>query len=142
MYNYPVIVHQEDGAGYWLSCPDIPEFNGVGDTLEEALQDAVDGMETALSFYQDSRRAIPRASAAEPGQAVVYLPLLTLAKIELWNTLIEQGLRKADLARKLNVHPPQVDRLLDLLHSSKIEQVENALAALGKRFSLAVEAAA
>ncbi|WP_404418799.1 type II toxin-antitoxin system HicB family antitoxin [Marinospirillum sp.] len=141
MYNYPVIVHQNDSSGCWLSCPDIPEFHGAGDTLEEALIDATDGMETALSFYQDNRRPIPHASKPAESQPVVYLPLLTLAKIELWNTLLEQGLRKADLARKLDVHPPQIDRLLDLLHSSKIEQVENALMALGKRFDLEVKAA-
>ena len=46
-------------------------------------------------------------------------------------------MRKADLARLLGVHMPQVDRLLDLRHRSKLEQVEAALNAVGYRIELA-----
>jgi antitoxin HicB len=54
----------------------------------------------------------------------------------------EAGLRKADLARRLGWHVPQVDRLLDLRHASRIDQIEAALAALGKRLVIAVRDAA
>ena len=37
------------------------------------------------------------------------------------------------------MHAPQIDRLLDLTHSSKLEQVEAALAAVGYRVNLSVE---
>jgi antitoxin HicB len=50
-------------------------------------------------------------------------------------------MRKADLARLLGVHMPQVDRLLDLRHRPKLEQVEAALNAVGYRIELAVRAA-
>jgi antitoxin HicB len=52
-----------------------------------------------------------------------------------------QGVAKAELARRLGVHRPQVDRLVDLCHGSKMEEVERALATLGWRLALAVEAA-
>ena len=71
----------------------------------------------------------------------MHLPALVAAKVALWNAMQEQGMRKADLARLLNVKPPQVDRLVDFLHSSKIEQLEAALGALGKRIGITVEAA-
>ncbi|WP_377516966.1 helix-turn-helix domain-containing protein [Microbulbifer taiwanensis] len=64
-----------------------------------------------------------------------------MAKVALWNAMQERGMRKADLARKLGVKPPQVDRLVDFLHSSKIEQVENALQTLGKKIWITIEAA-
>jgi antitoxin HicB len=51
--------------------------------------------------------------------------------------MFSQKLRKADLARMLNVHGPQVDRLFDLSHASKLGFVEDAARALGK--SLRVE---
>jgi len=35
----------------------------------------------------------------------------------------------------------QGDRLVDFLHTSKMEQIESALAALGKRLTVSVEAA-
>jgi antitoxin HicB len=40
------------------------------------------------------------------------------------------------------VHSPQVDRLLDLSHSSKIEQIEAALLAAGKRLTIGIQDAA
>jgi antitoxin HicB len=53
----------------------------------------------------------------------------------------DKGMRKADLCRLLIAAQTKVDRLLDFQHSSKIEQVESALAALGKRLAVSVEAA-
>jgi len=45
------------------------------------------------------------------------------------------------LARLLGVHMPQVDRLLDLRHRSKLEQADAALNAVGYRIEPAVQAA-
>jgi antitoxin HicB len=140
MYEYPVTVVESEGAQL-VFCPDIPEMHSVGDTLEQALREAEDGLVTALSIYVDQRRTIPLPSKRKKGQHLVYLPALVVAKVALWNAMQEQGLRKADLARLLGVKPPQVDRLVDFLHSSRIEQVEVALAALGKRIGVTVEAA-
>jgi antitoxin HicB len=41
------------------------------------------------------------------------------------------GVNKAELARRLSAHGPQVDRLLDMRHKSRPETVEKALSHLG-----------
>ncbi|MGE7993507.1 type II toxin-antitoxin system HicB family antitoxin [Pseudomonas sp. NPDC089554] len=140
IFDYPVIVHRE-ASGVWLSCPDVPEMASAGDTLEEALFDAVDALESALSLYIDRKSAIPLPSLAAPGHPVVRLPALTAAKAALWNTMLAQAVSKTEMARRLGVNRPQVDRLVDLLHRSKIEQVEHALQVLGQRIALSVVAA-
>jgi antitoxin HicB len=56
--------------------------------------------------------------------------------------MLDAGLRKADLARKLNLSPTVIDRLLSLTHASRIEQIETALAALGKKLVVGVREAA
>ncbi|MBF8164300.1 type II toxin-antitoxin system HicB family antitoxin [Pseudomonas mendocina] len=140
MFDYPVIVHQEDGC-VWISSDDVPELNSAGDNEAEALLDAVDGLESALSLYVDQRRPVPLPSPAKAGQPVVRLPALTAAKVALWNAMCAQGVGKAEMARRLGVNRPQVDRLVDLLHRSKIEQVEHALAILGQRLEISVIAA-
>ncbi|MGS0943699.1 type II toxin-antitoxin system HicB family antitoxin (plasmid) [Pseudomonas luteola] len=140
MNEYPVDVHVEDGC-VWVSSPDIPELHSAGDDEAEALLEAVDGLESALSIYVSQRRAIPAASKPKKGQKTVRLPALTVAKIALWNAMVEQGVGKAELARKLGVNLPQVDRLVDFLHNSKIESVEHALELLGRRIRVIVEAA-
>ncbi len=38
----------------------------------------------------------------------------------------EQGIGKAELARRLSWHPPQVDRVLDVRHKSRLDQMESA----------------
>ncbi|MFJ4068290.1 hypothetical protein ACIPW4_23730 [Pseudomonas sp. NPDC089996] len=54
------------------------------------------------------------------------------------DAMVEQRVSKTEMARRLGVNRPQVDRLVDLLHRSKIEQVEHALHVLGQRIELAV----
>lgn len=140
MFEYPVTLHLDEGHP-WVTSDDVPEMSSAGDTAEEALFDAVDALESALSLYVDRRVAIPLPLRARPGQPVVRLPALTAAKAALWNTMVQQGVTKTELARRLGVNRPQVDRLVDLLHRSKIEQVEHALQILGQRIELAVVAA-
>jgi antitoxin HicB len=54
--------------------------------------------------------------------------------------MTEQGIKKAELARRLGWHLPQVDRLFDLRHASKLEQIEAAAAALGRHIEVRVTA--
>jgi antitoxin HicB len=42
----------------------------------------------------------------------------------------------------LNCHLPQVDRLLDLRHASRLDQLEAAFRVLGKRLTLEIREAA
>jgi antitoxin HicB len=132
MLNYPVTLVPDTNGTYLVGFPDFPEANSVGDNLEDALKNAVDALESALEIYFDERRPVPAPSMPEPGQHVVALPALETAKVLLWNEMYAQKVRKADLARMLNVHTPQIDRLFDLKHSSKIEFVEQAAKVLGK----------
>ncbi|MFU6376405.1 type II toxin-antitoxin system HicB family antitoxin [Metapseudomonas otitidis] len=138
MVNYPISVHRENDH-YWSSCPDLPEAHSAGDTLEELLANAVEGIQLAMSIYVDQGREIPAASKPEPGQHVIYQPIQFAAKAALWNAMREQGLRVADLARLLEVSHPVAARLVDFEHTSKIEQLEKALGVLGKRLTVISE---
>ncbi len=141
MYEYKIEAHK-DTEVFWSSCPDIPEAHSAGDTLEQLLVNAVDGITLALTIYVDQGRKIPAATNPQGAQMhTVALPVQTVAKIALWNEMCDQGMRVADLGRKLGVSHPVATRLVDFEHNSKIEQVESALAALGKRLSVSVEAA-
>lgn len=133
MFSYPINLVTDEGPGVAIFCRDFPELNSYGDDTGHALREAVDGIETVLSIYVDQRRAIPQASPAAPGEHVIHLPISTVAKIELWNAMMERGMRKADLRRLLDVRQNTSDRLVDFLHASKIDALEEALRALGKR---------
>jgi antitoxin HicB len=92
-------------------------------------------------MYIEDRQPIPPPSAIRRKKWTVRLPALSESKIEIYNAMREAGMRKADLARKLNVHMPQIDRLLDLNHASRLDQIEAALRALGKQLVIEIRAA-
>ena len=71
MFDYPVNLEPQPNGGFVVTFPDIPEAITQGEDREEALLYAVDALETALSFYVDSRRALPVPSKAKRGQLVV-----------------------------------------------------------------------
>ncbi len=63
MFDYPVMLSQ-DGDSWLATFPDVPEAITFGKTQEKALAQAVDALETALSFYIDNRLPLPAASAS------------------------------------------------------------------------------
>lgn len=138
MYSYAIKIHAEAGS-FWSSCRDIPEAHSAGDTEEELLNNAVEGLEVALTIYVDQSRPVPLPTAPLEGERLVHLPALVAAKVALWNAMRKAGLRKADLAKLLKSSQTKVDRLVDFEHSSKIELVEAALKAVGHRLQIAAE---
>jgi antitoxin HicB len=138
MTQYPVTLESDDNGTILVSFPDIPEAVTHGNDETDALAHAEDALITALMIYVEDRRTTPRPSAPRRRQKLVPLPLLVEAKVMLSDAMIERRMRKSDLARSLGVHMPQVDRLLNLRHSSKIEMLEEALRAVGKRLTIAV----
>lgn len=135
MLNYPITVTRDE-ATFLVDFADFPEAHSVGETMEEAHREAVDGLITAVELYMDDRRMVPMPSAATAGQHTVPLPALETAKVLLWNEMLQQKMRKADLARKMQVHQPQIDRLFDLRHATKLDFVEQTAAALGRRLTV------
>jgi antitoxin HicB len=93
-------------------------------------------------MYVDARQPIPAPSPLKRRQRAVTLPLLTEAKLALYEAMRTARVGKAELARRLNWHVPQVDRLLDLMHASRLDQIEDAFRALGLQLSISVERAA
>ncbi|WP_159991923.1 type II toxin-antitoxin system HicB family antitoxin [Pelistega ratti] len=136
MLQYPVDVIQDTNGSYLVTCPDIPEMASVGDDIEEALLEAEEGLQTALEFYFDDRRSIPLPSKVKSGQYLVSLSILQSMKVFLLNEMVAQGVKKAEMARRLDVHLPQIDRLLDFRHATKVEFVEKAYSKLDKHFNI------
>jgi antitoxin HicB len=139
-YAYPVDV-QEAADGVTVTCPDVPEMVTQGNTRAEALRHAPDALVSALSFYVDDGRPLPRPSAAR-GRPVVAVTALEAAKLALHDAMLEAGTSNVELARRLEIDEKSVRRLRDPLHRSHIGQIEAALRVLGKRLAIEVASAA
>ena len=138
MVDYPVTLTPDDGS-VLVTFADVPEAITFGADEQEALMQAVDALESGLSFYVDARQPLPVPSKPKRGQKTVRPSAMECAKLGVYQAMTDQGIRKAELARRLGWHMPQVDRLFDLRHASKFEQIETAAAVLGKRLVLSVE---
>ena len=126
-YAYPARIEQTEAL--------------TGDnTFEEAYALAEDCLICALGFYTDPRcpRPIPEPSPPQPGEHLIELPPLVVAKLALHSAMREKEVTDTDLAAQLGVTEAVVRRLLDLDHRSHIGQVEKALALLGKRLVVEV----
>ncbi len=138
MLCYPVEMTLDDNGTMLVTFPDIPEAVTFGDDEEDALFRAVDALEAMLAAKIADREDIASPSPAE-GRPCVTLSALTSAKVLLYQTMREQNVRKAELARRLGWHAPQADRLLDLNHASRLDQIERALNVLGKTLVIGID---
>jgi antitoxin HicB len=136
--DYPLVIEPDDNGTLLVTCPDLPEVTTFGDDEEDALLHAGDAIEEALAARMDRRENVPSPSPLR-GRKAAALPPLSVAKVGLYQAMREAGISKAQLGRRLGWHGPQIDRLLDLRHRSKIEQIDQAVRAVGKVLVLSVQ---
>jgi len=141
--EYPAKVTPERTAGgFVVTFPDVPEAITQGDTIEEATAMGSEALELALTFYTEKWADLPAPGSLKRGMRMVRVPALSEAKFRLYSALRAAGIRKIELARRMKCSPSQVDRLLDISHHSKLDQMEAAFAAIGKRLAIEIQDAA
>jgi antitoxin HicB len=136
MLAYPIKLTKDDNGTYLVTCPDFPEATTFGKDMDDSCKRAVDAIEEAIAARMADREPIPRPSK---GKYRVVLPAQAAAKIFLYRLMLDQDVSKNQLARFLKWHRPQVDRLLNLHHATRMDALEAALAALGARMKIQIE---
>jgi antitoxin HicB len=136
MLAYPIKVTKDDNGTFLVSVPDFPEVTTFGRDVKSAREHAIDAIEEAIAARMADREPIPEPSK---GRHTVALPAQAAAKILVYRAMRHRGMSKNELARRLSVHRPQIDRLLNLRHATRLDAIEQALAVLGKRMKIAME---
>ena len=124
--------------GFVVSFRDLPEAITQGEDREEALAMACDALLTAMDFYFEDQRLVPSPSILREGEEDVPIPPSAASKILLWNEMILQRVTPTELALRMKTIPQEINRLIDLHHTSKIDRVSQALQTLGRRLELQV----
>ena len=127
MLAYPIHLEDDDDT-ILVTSPDFPELTTFGDDRQEAIARAKDALEEAIAARIHDRKDIPQPSQ---GATRAVLPTLTAIKVMLYQGMRDQGVGKAELARRLGWQLPQVDRVLDIQHHSRLDQMDAALGAIG-----------
>jgi antitoxin HicB len=135
---YPARLVADSNATLLATFPDFPEATTFGANIDETLAHAQDALLTVIATRMDDAEDVPLPSPLREGLHPVELPALAEAKILLWKAMLGENVSKADLARRTGWPLAQVERLLDPFHASRLDELEAALRALGKRLALAV----
>jgi antitoxin HicB len=82
MINYPATL-TKDGGTFLVTFRDVPEAITFSADKEEALLNAVDALETGLSFYVESCKPLPLPSKAKRCEITVSAAALERATLVL-----------------------------------------------------------
>jgi antitoxin HicB len=122
---------EEDHNGTVIAmAPGVPGAMTVGGTRAEALERIED------------REPIPRPSQPARGQRTVELSPTVAAKLSIYQAMRARRMTPEDLSRRLGWEAARLRRLLDLRRRSRLEDIEAALEAMGKRLIIEVGNAA
>ena len=135
MIAYLVILTPDDNGTFLITSPDFPELTSFGETIEESLVRARGALLEAIEARIHDREQIPPPST---GKHLVTLPAQAAIKILLYQALESEGMRKSELARRMNIPRQEVDRMLDLNHGTALPKMEHAFAVLGRQLRVSI----
>lgn len=67
--RYPVVIHKDPESEYGVTVPDLPGCFSAGETLDEALKEAVEAIECHIEGMLMDGEAIPTPNTVEYHQA-------------------------------------------------------------------------
>ena len=130
-------------GGYVVTFPDFPVGATQGESFPEAMEMAQDMLKMILADHIDTNRNLPPARRHRGrNYHFVALPALQEAKVALYRAFRQSGMRKSELASRTGIQLANLNRLFDLDHASRLDQIETAFRALGKQMRVEIEDAA
>jgi antitoxin HicB len=70
-YSFSIVLEPQEGGGYTVLVPALPEIVTEGDTEQEALANAEEAIRLVLSYRQDHGIAIPSDALPEVRRVTV-----------------------------------------------------------------------
>lgn len=110
-----------------------------GAKKDDARGGAEDALAEAIAGRMNRQECIPDPSSAGVGQVLILVPANMALKAALYAAVKEQGVGSIELAERLGADETAVRRLLDPHHRSKLNQMEAALAVLGRKLVIGVK---
>jgi len=133
----------ERHGSYVVTFPDPDNGATQGESIKEAHTMEQDLLACILNELIKCGGSVPAAKKHRGREFhLVSLPAFQAAKVALYLASRKSRLSKAELSRRVGIAKANVDRLFDLDHASRLDQIESAFHALGKRLEVAVRNAA
>ena len=151
-FAYPARLTLDEDGRILIEFPDFPFAATDAADMEDVGTQGTDCLEEALAVCIDEGLPIPvppddldswpfDKSSGDPddwGRAVLTPGPVIAAKAALYQAVRDAGITKVALAAQLEIGEKEVRRMLDPRHPTKIQTIDRALAALGKRLEITV----
>lgn len=131
--SYPARFEAGPQGRVMVSFRDLPEAATDGADFDEALEEALDLLNSALCFRIKYREAIPTPSKPRKGEVAIVPDTGVALKTALYVAVSDNDMSAAELARRLGVDQKVAQRLLNPHHSSTIDRMNAAIRAAGKQ---------
>ena len=133
---YPATLLQGEDNRYLVVFPDLEEAITEGETLAEALFNAVEVLTLTLEGRMEEDATVPQPSSIEGAY-----PIAPSARVQA-ALLIRQAKGQhttAEIARSLGTSWPAIARLENPHHWPSLRQLERAAAAIGQQLVISLE---
>jgi len=145
MYRYLGVFDSGDDlpGTFTVTFPDVPEAITQGNGIADSKEMATEVLELSLGLYIEDGKDLPPAKTkrAKNGQRIEPSALVQM-KLALYEEFRKARIPKTELAKRMGIAKQQIDRLFDLQHSSRVEQLELAFRVIGKTLAISVQDAA
>jgi antitoxin HicB len=143
MVGYYALFEPDEHGGFVVTFPGLNHGATQGETLEEALDMGEDLLGSIVGELMKRGADLPPvAKHRGKNYRLISLPALQSAKAELYSIFRASGVKKAELARRIGIPKTNIERLFDLDHASRFDQIEAAFRAIGKKIEVRISDAA
>jgi len=141
--KYPAVFEPAEEGGFVITFPDVYQAVTQGDDEKEAFEMAEDALVTMFAhLIREGKTINPPSNRKGRKIRMIDLPAMVSAKTELYIAFKASCLTKTALAKKLGIPKTNVDRLFDFKNHTRLDHMEAAFKALGRRIELSVLLAA
>ncbi len=136
--RYPVNVEETHGSYVATIGHPNNSFQGAceGASAAIAVAEAENLLVAMISAAMIHGNRIPAPEECHTGNAWAYITPTIAIKAGIYNAMLSDRIRKAELARRMNVDQKQVDRILDPHHASTLNQLVIAAQGLGRHIDV------
>lgn len=138
-YSFAVELEPDPDGGFLATFPDVSGAIAHGADEKDAIAQARIALAVALFGYLKGGGRVPLQRKKTGRQIAPHATdILKIAVVEAW---LGSGISKSEFARLLGVDEKEARRILDPDAATKADRLEQALAVLGRKVHIAVEAA-
>lgn len=136
MFSYNAEINQDTDGRFVVTFTNLPYGVTDGETLEEALFEAIDCVDEVIAGIIERGESLPENEHAKEGQYPVELSAHMAIKAALYCAMKDDGVTKVAMAKMIERNEKEVRRMLDPHHNTKLKSLEYALHKIGRRLKV------